>query len=81
MSNSHPPTSHLSMPFRVLTLYVAVTMAFALGFILAFATKLEPHLVALSFGVVALSASYCLLVAVYLWLAQRRVTGKPTILK
>ncbi len=74
-------SARLPLPVRLLTRYVALMMAFALGFILAFVTKLQPHLVAISFGLVMVGAIYCVLLAIAFWLIQRRATRKPTLLK
>ncbi len=72
MTAAHDQTARLSTPLRVLTRYVAFLMAFALGFILAFVTKLQPHLVALAFGVALLSSIYCLSLGIYLWFNRRQ---------
>lgn len=77
----NPQADRLSTPLRVLTLHVAVTMAFALGFIFAFATKLQPHFVAISFVIVFLGSVYGTLLGIYLWFIQRRATGKAATLK
>lgn len=72
MTAAHDQTARLSTPFRVLTRYVAFLMAFALGVVFAFATRLEPHLVALAFGVALLGSIYCLALGIFLWFNRRQ---------
>lgn len=69
-------TTRMPRQLRLFTGCIALIIAFALGVIFAFATRLDPRLVAAAFGAATLGAIYCLLMAIYLQLRQRNVAAK-----